>query len=286
MATLSDYTSRRSYLMKKLNVNLRTKTVANDIFRVEQTDSKTIICPYITVSEAQMGAVTGTYTLGSVTTVDETLAVDKQIITAVPLLDHETRFAEFDLAKQAMDEFSSKATIMLDKWALNKAVAGAGQTSAVVTFTKTTSVDTLATLKALVDGYDESFNGNYYLVLESTESAGIEQAGAVAGFTFQDRVINGQKVRTLLGVDIHVVRPSTFVGTVATPVAVGGDNFTNSTRRLFGVRKTATLAVNNGIAYDEIKTSLTTAIEMRSVMYAGFKNWAPRSELTVAVRLS
>ena len=281
MATLSDYTNRREYLMSKLNVNLKTKTVANDIFRIENTDSKTVLCPYITVTDAQAGAITGTYVLGDATTVDETLTVDRQIITAIHLLDHETRFAEFSLGKQAMDEFASKSTILLDQWSLNMAVKNAGQTSAIKTFAKTTAVDDILELKNLVAGYEESFDGNFYLVVENTESAGIEKAGAVAGFVYQDRILNGQRVKTLVGVDIHVVRAGTFVdATIAT------DAFTNLNNRLFGVRKTATLALNNGVSYEELSVSLKTGKEMRSVMYAGFKNWTPRATLTVNVPLS
>lgn len=287
--TLSDYTNRRKYYSSKLATTLLTKTVAHDIFSVDSSNNKLIINPYISTTTPVMGALAGTYTAGTGTTTDDTLTVNKEIINAQHIYDFESRLSQFDLAKSMLDQMTADNAVLLDKWALNRAMADGTGTYATAAggITKTNAIQVLSDLTAQLAGYQESYAGNFYFVIENTELSAIQQAGAAAGFTFADKTIYSGQVMNLMGVDIYVVRTGTFV-----TETVGGDAFTNAAKRLFGVKNTVTLATPSSTregansVYEEKAVDGKTGKQLLTVMYTGLKVWTPKASLTVKVTLT
>jgi len=84
-----------------------------------------------------------------------------------------------------------------------------------------------------------------------------------------------------MGIDIHVVRTSTFVtATLGTLTAV------NSGHRLFGVKGVATYAAPRGLQYEEKGVSGKTGKEIVVSAICGAKCWAPKATLLVDITLA
>lgn len=284
MSVLSDYTNRRKYVDSMLKKQLRTQTVAFDVCKVDTSDVKIINNPFMVASTPAMGALAGTYTVTANTTTDDQLVVNKEVTNATHIFDFESRLSEFDLMAEMLEDLTAQNAILLDKWALNSLCQNAGSTYTTVAGGFTTSAKVLQIFQDLVGsvaGYTEAVYGKLFIVLESTEISGVLGTGATNGFTFADKTLYTGRIMNLLGVDIYPVRSGVFV-----TATVGGDAFTNSAKRVFGVKGMATIALPRTVSYEEKAVSGKTGRELVVYGYTGFKLWTPRAALVTRITVT
>jgi len=281
--TLSDYTKRRKYAASTLAKQLRTNTVATQIFKVDTSTNYLINNPFVVATTPAMTGLTGDYTVADFTTTDDQLVVNKEVKNAIHVKDFEKRLAEFDLTASMIEDLTAQNAILLDKWALNRACADAGSTysTAAGGFASANILDIFSTLVASVAGYDEAMEGKLFIVLQNTDLGGIIKAGATNGFTFSDNALYNGRVMNMMGVDIFPVRAGTFVD-----ATVGGDVFTNADNRIFGVKGMATLATPRDVVYEEKGVSGKTGKEIVVYGYAGFKLWSPKASLITRITVT
>lgn len=258
---------------------LRQALVAEAICDVDRSGSKTIQNPYGSQPSVTVQALTGTYSVATYTTTDDTLTVSYEVIVAEHIFDFESTLSNFDLFANRTDEQNFSVAAAIDKYVLNALVANAGQTYVAPGVGLSTPANLpiiMANLLALIAGYADMYKG-VYIVLEAGDLVGILQQEVASGFSFSDVALNNGFVKSYMGVDMYVVRPSTFfTGTL-------GDSFTNQGKRLFGVKKTTTYAEPQGVKYEEKGVSGKTGMEVVTYAYIGAKVWATKSNLTVAL---
>ena len=94
--------------------------------------------------------------------------------------------------------------------------------------------------------------------------------------------LNNGFLTNYAGVEIYVVRTSTFVTTT-----IGSrTDIANSGHRVFGVKGVTTYASPRGVQYDEKGVSGKTGKEISVVGYVGFKAWAQKAALIVDITLA
>ena len=277
--TLSTQTLRNKWRRASLDTLLRNTLVAEAICEVDRSDNYTIQNPYGSVPSVTAQALTGTYSIATFTTTDDTLTVNTEFIVSEHIFDFENVISRFDLMSNRIDEQNNAIATSIDKFVLNTLVANAGQSYVAPTVGLSTAANLpviMSTLLSMVAGYTEGRNG-YYLVLEAGDLVGVLQQEVASGFSFADSALNNGFVRSYMGVDLYVVRPSTFfTGTLK-------DVFTNQGKRLFGVKKTCTYAQPRNIRFEEKGVSGKTGMETVTVAYTGVKVWATKANLTVAL---
>ena len=277
--TLSTKTFRDKYRRASLDKLLRQALVAEAICEVDRSGSKTIQNPYGSQPSVTVQALAGTYSVATFTTTDDTLTVTYEVIVAEHVFDFENTLSNFDLFANRTDEQNFAVAANIDKYVLNTLVANAGQsyTAPTVGFSTAANLPIIvANALALIAGYADMYKGTY-LVLEAGDLVGVLQQEIATGFSFSDAAARNGFVTSYMGVDLYVVRPSTFfTGTL-------GDAFTNQGKRLFGVKKTCTYAEPQGIKFEEKGVSGKTGMEVVTYAYIGAKVWATKSNLTVAI---
>ena len=102
--SLSTHTLRQIYLKSTLEVALRNALVAEKIAQVDRSELKTIENPHITQQTAAIQAVAGTYTVSAMTTSDDTLSVDDEVIFGTHVFDFEKLTSNFDLMSTFFDD--------------------------------------------------------------------------------------------------------------------------------------------------------------------------------------
>lgn len=277
--TLSTKTLRDKYRSASLAKLLRQALVAEAICEVDRSGSKTIQNPYGSQPSVTVQALAGTYTPATFTTTDDTLTVAYEVIVAEHIFDFEDTLSKFDLFADRTDEMNFAVAAAVDKYVLNVLVANAGQTYTAPFggFETAANLPTIVSnCLALVAGYSEMYKGTY-LVLESGDLVGVIAQEAGSGYSFADSALKNGFVNSYMGVDIYVVRPSTFATYTA------GESFTNRGYRLFGVKKTTTYAEPQGIGFEEKGVSGKTGKEVCAYAYIGAKVWASKSNLTIAI---
>lgn len=277
--TLSTKTFRDKYRSASLAKLLRNALVAEAICEVDRSGSKTIQNPYGSQPTVTVQALAGTYSVNTFTTTDDTLTVSYEVIVAEHVYDFEDTLSKFDLFASRTDEMNYAVAAAIDKYVLNTLVANAGQsyTAPSVGFSTAANLPIImSNALALVAGYAETYKG-LYIVLEAGDLVGILQQEVTSGFSFSDSALNNGFVKSYMGVDMYVVRPSTFV------TATHGDVFTNQGKRLFGVKKVCTYAEPRGIRFEEKMVTGKTGMEVVTYGYIGAKVWASNDDLTVAI---
>jgi hypothetical protein len=264
---------------------LRKALVAEAICEVDRSGSKTVQNPYGSQPTTVVQALTGTYSIDTFTTTDDTLTVAREFIVAEHIFDFESTLSNFDLFASRTDEQNFSVAAAIDKYVLNTLVANAGQTAVAASMGATNGFSTAANLPiiisnllSLVAGYADMYRGTY-LVLEAGDLVGVLQQQIVSGFSFSDAALKNGFMTSYMGVDLYVVRPSTF----ATYNPGDGTSFTNQGKRLFGVKKTCTYVQPQGIRYEEKGVSGKTGMEVVTYGYIGAKVWATKSALTIAL---
>lgn len=288
MNTISTRAYRDKYRLATLDRALRNAMVAEKVCMVDRSAIKTIQNPYGNQPTATVQALAGTYSVSAFTLTDEALSVNDEVIYAEHILDFEETLTRFDLFASRTDEISYAIAYATDKWVLNNLLEdGTGTyTTPVGGFTTASNVITIiSNLISKVQGYQDAFWGNMYLIVENTDTPGIMQAAASNGFTFADETLRNGKVAQILGVDIHVVRSSTFVDATTTSVS-GTKTWTNLGHRVFGVKNVTTFASPRGIKFEEKMVTGKTGMELAAYGYAGFKVWSQKADLTVDILLA
>lgn len=283
MATLSTKTLRDKYRLEMLDATLRNNLVAEAVCMVDRSDSKTIQSPYLAAISTTVQAIAGTYTPAAFTTTDDTLTVTDEFITASHIFDFENVLSKFDLFQSVHAEMNRSIKEKIDSFVVNNlAKNGTGAYSTPTGgFTTAANVNAIfSNIVALTAGYAEAYN-ELYVIVENTDLVGLMQAGATNGFAVADATIKNGKMGSWMGVDIYVVRSGTFVS-----ATVGTTVFTNAVKRVGGVKKVATYAAPRDVGFDEKGVTGKTGKEIVAYGYIGFKQWAPKAALTIAITLT
>jgi len=282
--TISTKTYRDKYRLANLDKILRAALVAEKIAIVDRSGLKTLQSPYGSQPTTVVSALTGTYAVAAYTTTDSTLTVADEFKVAEQVYDFEQTLGNFDLFANRADEQAYSVATAIDSFVLNSFAGASGvstYTTPVGGFTTAANLNVImSNLISKVSGYSEVYKG-MYLVLENTDITGVIQAQATNGFSFADSALNNGFLTSYMGVDIYVVRTGTFV-----TATVGTQSFTNSGKRLFGVKNTATYAAPQGIKIEEKMVSGSTGMEIVTYGYIGAKVWAAKAALTCLVTLA
>lgn len=269
--------------MANLDKLLRQALVSEKICNVDRSPSKTIQNPYGSQPTTTVQALAGTYTVGAYTTTDDTLTVADEFICAEHVFDFEQSLSNFDLFANRADEQAFSVAAKIDRFVLNNLCEDATgtYTTPVGGFTTASNLPVIiSNLLSKVAGYAETYKG-LFLVIENTDLPGIIQAAATSGFSFADSALNNGFVTQYMGVDIYVVRASTFADET-----LGTKTYTNSGHRVFGVKGLSTYAAPRGVQFEEKSVSLKTGKEVVTYGYIGCKTWATISDLIIDITLA
>ncbi len=287
MNTISTKTYRDKYRLANLDILLRNALVAEKVCMVDRTGLKTLQSPYGSQPTTTVQAIAGTYSVSAYTTTDDTLTVSDEFICAEHVFDFETTLTNFDLFADRLDEQQYSVAHAIDVYVLNNLLeAGTGTyTTPTGGFTTAGNINTiLSNLISKVAGFAEVYKG-MYLVIENTDMVGFIQAQATNGFNFADSALNNGFMANYLGVEIYVVRASTFTDASADSTS-GTTTWTNAGHRLFGVKNISTYAHPQGIKFEEKDVTGKTGKEVVTFGYVGFKAWTPKLGLTVDITLA
>lgn len=281
--TLSTHSYREAFAKSRFDYVLRRALIAEAICDVNTGDNKTVKNPYISTGGATGQALTGTYPVGDITTTDDDLVVDKEFIEGGHVMNWEEVLTEHSMFQGALDQMIFNVKNLMDQWVLNSLTDDAGASYATPSggFATKANVNTIfANINSALAGYAEAYRG-LYVVVENTDMAGIIEAKGDSGFATADSVFQNGFWDAHMGVDIYVTRTGTFVD-----AAVADDTFTNANNRVAGVKGAATFAHPRGVNYEEKAVSGKTGMELAVYGYAGFKQWATTSNLTIDITLT
>jgi len=284
-STLSE-TWRIKYMKDTLEVALRKSMVSRAIFNVDESGSYYIANPYRNQPVATVATMAGTYAVTAFTTTDDTLTVTEQVTYGEHIYEFEESLTRVGLWASSVDELSYAVAVRADADVLNEVLANAGGSFNTPVGGFTTAANwtkILATLISKVAGYSSAFS-QLFLVVENSDLVGILESQMASGFTFADSALRNGLVSTQGNVEIYVVRDSTFVDATTT-TASGTKTWTNSGKRLGGVKNVATYACPGGVHVDEKKVTLKTGRELSVWMNIGAKAWATKVNLLVAITI-
>ena len=282
--TLGSTTYRVKFKQANLDKILRRMLIAEKICEVDRTDSYLIRNPYGSQPTAQMGSITGTYTVDDYTTTDDSLTVDNEIKVAEHVYDFEQTLLNFDMYANRADEQAYSFAAKVDQFVLN--YLGYSATGAYTTptggFTTPSNILTImANLTSKVGGYADAYKGQF-LVIENTDLVGFSVAGATNGYSFSDATLNNGFAGRMMGVDIYVTRTGVFtnsaIGTLSSPAMSGC--------RVHGVNGVATYAAPRGVQVEEKSVSGKTGRECVTWGYIGFKLWTTKAALVTKITLA
>lgn len=281
--TIADQVYRLKYYKNTIEVALRNMLVSEKICAVDRSDVKTIRNPYGTAPTTTVQALSGTYSVSDLTTTDDTLTVADEFISANHIKDFEDVLSNFDLFSNRVDELTYSVAAAIDKHVLNRLCEdGTGTyTTPAGGFTTAANIPTIiANLTAKVMGYADVYRG-LFLVIENSDTVGFTIAQMTNGFSFADAALNNGFMTRFGGVDIYVVRDSTFASETS-----GSVSYTNSGHRVFGVKGVATYAAPRGVKIEEKMVTGKTGREVVVFGYVGFKLWTTKAGLVVDITIA
>jgi len=281
--SLSTKTLRDKYRSAQIQQALRNQVVAEKIMLVDRSDAKTISSPYITALSTTIQAVVGTYTPVNITTTDDTLTVADEFIVSGQIKGFEKILSNFDLFFAANTAMTNSVVTAIDKFVLNELCANGTGTYTTPAGGFTTAANVLTIVSAIISrcaGYADALGG-MYVVVENTDLTGIIPAMASSGFRYADDMLMNGQYGQILGVDIYVVRSSTFVSATQ-----GTKTWTNSGKRVGGVKNVATYAFPRGLQFEEKQVTGVTGMEVVCYGLIGVKQWTPTAGLTIAITLA
>ncbi|MDD5178328.1 MAG: hypothetical protein PHT54_03565 [Candidatus Nanoarchaeia archaeon] len=243
----------------------------------------TIQNPYGNQPTATIGAITGTYSVSTFYTTDDTLTVNQEVKYAEHIYDFENLLSNFDMFSDRIDEQSYAIAYQIDYFVLNNLCEDGTGTYSTPSggFTTASNILTiLANLLSKVSGYADTYRG-LFLVIEAADTVGFSIAQSTNGFSFADSALNNGFMTRMMGIDIYVVKDSTFVSDTIGTVAV-----TNSGHRVFGVKGVATYAAPRGVRTEEKQVSGKTGMEVVTYAYVGFKLWSVKAALVVDITVT
>ena len=266
---------------------LRKALVAEKVCEVDRSNSFYIHNPYSNQPTASVAAVDGSYSITAWTTTEDTLTVTDEVTYGEHIYDFERLLSNFNLFATRTDEQAYAVAYAIDKWVINELTEGAGETYTTPAggFTTASNINVImSNLIAKMAGYADTYKG-FFLIIENTDVVGFMQAQASNGFSFADSALKNGWFTNYMGVDIYVVRGSTFVDATTTSVS-GSKTWTNSGYRVFGVKGISTYAQPGGIRFEEKGVTLKTGIEFCTYGYVGFKLWAQKANLVSEILLA
>lgn len=281
--TISSRTYRDKYRSSVLEKTLRGAMVTEKITMVDRSPNMRIQNPYSSTPTVTVAALAGTYSISDWTTTDDTLTVVDEFMIGEHVRDFESLLSNFDLFSARTEQQGFAVAKKIDEYVLNNLCEdGTGTyTTPVGGFTTAANINQIfANLNAKLDGYSETYNGKF-IVLENSDMVGLYQAGAANGFSFSDSVLNNGKVGSWMGIDIYVVRDSTY-----TDATVGTKTWTNAGHRVAGVKNMATVGMPGGVRFEEKAVSLKTGMEVVTYGYIGFKLWATKVSLIIDITIA
>ena len=281
--TLAAMAYRVKFYKANLQRVLRNSLVSEAIFEVDRTDSYLIRNPYGAQATAQIGDITGTYTVDDYSTTDDSLTVNIESKVAEHVYDFEATLLNYDLFANRADEQAYSFAASVDSFCLNYIGTNAGETYTTPAGGFTTAANVLTILSNLISkmaGYADSYKG-LFLVLENTDTTGLLVSQATNGYSFADLALNNGLLTHMMGVDIYVVRSGTYNDT-----NVGSQTITMSGKRLFGVKKTATYAAPRGVQVEEKSVTGKTGKEVVTWGYVGAEVWTQKANLLVSITIA
>ena len=221
------------------------------------------------------------------TTTDDTLTIADEIVVGTHVFGFEDIISKFDLYASFIEEQSFAVAKAIDKFVLNMILEeGTGAyTTPVGGFTTAANINVImSNLISKVAGYSDSYKG-LFLVIENTDVPGFVQASATNGFSFADSALNNGWMTSYMGVDIYVVRATTFEDD-ATTADSGSQTWTNLNHRLFGVKGISTYAAPRGLQFEEKGVTGKTGMEIATYCLVGARVWIPKRDLIVDITLA
>lgn len=281
--TIASRVYRDKYRSSVLDKTLRGAMVTEKITVVDRSPNFRIQSPYSSTPTVTVAAIAGSYSVSDWTTTDDTLTITDEFMIGEHVRDFEQLLNNFDMFATRYEQQAFAVAKKIDEFVLNNLCEdGTGTyTTPAGGFTTAANINTIfAALNAKLDGYAETYNGKF-IVLENSDMAGLYAAGAANGFSFSDSVLNNGKVGSWMGVDVYVVRDSTF-----TDATVGTITWANSGHRVAGVKNVATVGMPGGIRTEEKQVTGKTGMEVVTYGYIGFKLWAPKVSLIIDITIA
>lgn len=285
MTVLTDNTATSwaaKWFQSNLQETLKAALVCEKICTVDRTDSYYIWNPYGSTPTTVVQVIVGSYAPATYTSSADTLTVTDEFIVSEHIYDFATTMQHGDILGSRTDEMMASVVTAIDKWVLNYLCdQGTGTLSTPSGgFTTAANVNKiLGDLWTKWAGYADTFRG-LYLVLEAADITGVIQAGAGSGYSFADAWLNNGFMTSYMGIDIYVVKDSTFVSATS-----GTKTFTNSGHRVAGVKGIATYAAPRGVQYEAKSVSGKTGKEVVIWGYIGFNAWYQKLALTVDITI-
>lgn len=285
--SLSTKTYRDKLRAAQIMQALKKQVVAEKVCMVDRTDAKIINSPYITAMTTVVQAVAGTYTPADITTTDDTLTVADEFIVSGQIKGFEQILSNFDLFFTANTAMTNSVVQAIDLWVINNLCEDGTGSYTTPTGGFTTAANVVTILSAIISkcaGYADALGG-LYVIVENTDLTGIIAAQASTAFNYADKSADNGFLTQMLGVDIYVVRSSTFVDATTSSVS-GTKTWTNSGHRVGGVKNVSTYAFPRGLQFEEKGVSGVTGKEVVVYGLVGFKQWTPTAGLTIDITLA
>lgn len=273
---------RQKYFSSNLQSVLRKALVAEAVCNVDRSDDKYIHNPYSNQPTAAIQAVAGTYSVSAWTVTDDSLTKTDEAIYGEHVFDFEEKMSHYDIMATRMDEMAYAVAYGIDYYVVNALCEDGTGTYTTPSGGFTTAANwgvILSNLAAKVAGYAETYRG-MFLIVENSDLVGILQSQMATGFNFADMALRNGLVSTQLGIDIYVVRDSTFVD-----ATIGSKTVTNDGHRVFGVKGTSTYSMGTPV-YEEKGVSGKTGKEIAYGTHFGFKLWAQKTALVVDITIA
>lgn len=273
---------RQKYFSSNLQSVLRKALVAEAVCNVDRSDDKYIHNPYSNQPTAAIQAVAGTYSVSAWTVTDDSLTKTDEAIYGEHVFDFEEKMSHYDIMATRMDEMAYAVAYGIDYYVVNALCEDGTGTYTTPSGGFTTAANwgvILSNLAAKVAGYAETYRG-MFLIVENSDLVGILQSQMATGFNFADMALRNGLVSTQLGIDIYVVRDSTFVD-----ATIGSKTVTNDGHRVFGVKGTSTYSMGTPV-YEEKGVSGKTGKEIAYGTHFGFKLWAQKAALVVDITIA
>lgn len=276
---------RKKWMPNLFQAALQNATCASKIMMVDNSELKYIENPYGSNATITQQAIAGTYSVADFDVTADTLTVTEEFVWSEHVYQFEQVASVADVKGSRMKEAAAKMATAVDKYALNALLdAGTGAyTTPAGGFTQSNTLTILAELAGKLAGYAEDFAGKY-LVIESTDLAGLTLAGMTNGFNFSDTFLRGGFTGTtpIGGFDVYVLRAGTFVS-----ATLGTLTVTNLNHRLAGIKNISTLALPVGkMSWMEKEVSGKTGVELAMAAYAGVAVWFQKKALTIDITLA
>jgi hypothetical protein len=102
--------------MASLDQALRASLVAEAVCKVDRSEVRYIDNPYLTAPTVTVQALTGTYSVDTVTTSDAGLTVSDEFIASAHIFDFESALSAFNIWADRIDDMTAAVAIKIDKW--------------------------------------------------------------------------------------------------------------------------------------------------------------------------